>query len=260
MEIRCEKCSHVGPAAALTQGSAGILLTCEHCGHQNLLRTAPASAQPTEPGAHTPSPPADTDGSAAAAAPRDPLVAMIPAPGPGPRCRKCGHLLNEVAPADASTDAEVDDNCPRCGLNQAEAAKYAPGEAPWERAPAGKEEQFAQAERLWHAAASQQSQGALDPQRLQDFVAFTGEEDLLDLGIRRLRMHLIDFPEDAHALAALRTLAERMQARVVVATAQAQADAQLFEDKLGRLQRRLMLAAGVLAIACLAIFLVFYMR
>lgn len=192
---------------------------------------------------------------------KDPLAAMIPAPGPGPRCRKCGHLLTEsdAAPDPPEVDDAPDGNCPRCGLNQLEAQKFAPGEAPWERAPAGQEAQYARAERLWQAAAAQQSSGALDPQRLQDFVTYAGEEDLLELGMRRLRMHLIDHPDDTPAIAGLRALAERMQARVVIATAQAQADAQHFEDKLGRLQRRLMLAAGVLAVVCLAIFLVFYL-
>lgn len=248
MEIRCEKCSHIGPAASVDAGADGVMLTCENCGHPNLLRTgAPPEKMPADPG------PGARD-AAGVWLRKDALVALVPAPGVGARCLKCAHLLE----MDLDDTPTAEQNCPRCGLNQAEAAHYAPGEAPWEQPALGKEAQFEQAELLWTAIASGQSKAECDAQKLENFVQFVLAEDLLELGIRKLRHHLVSHPDDPAAIAQLSELAASMQSRVIVATARARADAQQFEQDVNRYRHRFLTVAVILTAIVLVAFIVIY--
>lgn len=249
MEIRCEKCSHIGPAASVDAGADGVMLTCENCGHPNLLSTG-ASAETTPAGLG----PGARD-AAGVWLRKDALVALVPAPGDGARCLKCAHLLE----MDLGATPAAEQNCPRCGLNQAEAAHYAPGEAPWEQPAPGKEAQFEQAELLWSAIAAGDSQAGCDAQKLENFVQFVLAEDLLELGIRKLRHHLVAHPDDPAATAQLGELAASMQSRVIVATARARADAQQFEQDVNRYRHRFLTVAVLLLAMLLVAFIVVYM-
>ncbi len=262
MEIRCDNCSHVGPAAEVRPGTDGVVLVCENCGHENLLDVGHAPRE--EVGAATEDqPPTDGDverdaGDKAARAKtpdtfgdkeqvrmwlrEDALKALIPEPGPGPRCLKCAHLLEPEA-----------ENCSRCGLNRAEAIRFGPGEAPWERPPAGKESEYEQAELLWESFADDPS-----AQRLSKFVEFVRGEELLDLGIRRLRFYLIDEPDDDAAIDHLRELAESLQSRIIVATVQAKASASEFQEDVNRFKQRMMVVGLVILVALFLLFLAFF--
>src|SRR5690554_6481774 len=217
------------------------MLTCENCGHPNLLRTgAPPEKMPADPG------PGARD-AAGVWLRKDALVALVPAPGVGARCLKCAHLLE----MDLDDTPAAEQNCARCGLNQAEAAHYAPGEAPWEQPAVGKEAQFEQAELLW-------AQAPEDAQKLENFAKFVLAEDLLELGIRKLRHHLVTHPDDPIAIAQLGELAASMQSRVIVATARARADAQQFEQDVNRYRHRFLTVAVILIAILLVIFIVFF--
>ncbi|AWV90118.1 hypothetical protein [Bradymonas sediminis] len=262
MEIRCEKCSHIGPAASVDAGADGVMLTCENCGHQNLLSTGPAEAAfeksaearnddgaPSSPGRH------GARDAASLWLRKDALSALVPTPGDGARCLKCVHLLG----FDLALTPEPEQNCSRCGLNQAEAAHYGPGEAPWERPTPGKDAAFEQAELLWAAIGEVEPGSAAAEHKLQNFVGFVVDEDLLELGIRKLRAHLVAFPEDETAVAQLGELATSMQSRVIVATARARADAQQFEQEVDRYRSRFITVAIILLAVMLVLFIVIYL-
>lgn len=248
MEIRCTQCSHVGPAGEVRPTPGGVALVCENCGHPNPLDL---DDRPTSPGAgqapHDETEEAGAEAAAKAAAPRptpaqpaqrpghigepwlraDALDKLMPQPGAGPRCPKCVRLVEPGA-----------DHCSHCGLGLDEAASYAAGQAPWEAPPAGKEAAAEQAELLW-----QSYQEAPSHERLDNFVDLVRGEDLLDLGIRKLRWHLVDHPDDAHARAQLRDLGESLQSRLIVAQVQAQADAEEFRGEVDRAKRSIIYAA-----------------
>lgn len=101
----------------------------------------------------------------------------------------------------------------------------------------GKEAESERAELLWQAALNEDT-GELSPDKLQKFVDFVGEEELLDQGIRKLRWYLTESPDDPDALKYLRELAGQMQSRLAVATAQAEADARYFERDIRNFKHR----------------------
>lgn len=249
MEIRCDNCSHVGPAAEVRPGADGVVLVCENCQHENVLDMGEAR----ESGAAAPAVSAPAASRSTSTAPsesdevrmwlrEDALQALIPEQGVGPRCRKCAQLL----PAEA-------DNCSRCGLNRREAERHEPGMAPWERPPAGKESEQEQAELLWGSFEEDP-----DTQRLEKFVAFVRDEGLLDLGIRKLRFYLVEHPEDGEAVERLRDLAESLQSRIIVAQAQARASADEFQQDVSRFKNRVVLIALLFWGGVFLLFLTFF--
>ncbi len=271
MEIRCDKCTHVGPAASVKPGPAGVVLECENCGHENILDVGEADGAVGESdgsaelvsssadGASSGSPLGDKNafgdknvfGDEDAFGDKeqvrqwlreDALEALIPQPGSGPRCRKCAWLVEP--------DAE---NCSRCGLSRREAERYDPGEAPWERPPDGKEAEQEQAELLWESFADEP-----DPSTLEKFVHFVRDEGLLNLGVRRLRFYLIDHPDDERAVEHLRDLAESLQSRLIVAQVQAKADASEFQDEVSRFKQRVMVGLVVFWGGIFLLFLVLF--
>ncbi|MEM1349518.1 MAG: hypothetical protein AAGI01_13225 [Myxococcota bacterium] len=214
MEFRCAKCGYIGAAAQVRPTADGIVLICAKCEHANPLDLgASASAGAAEPPAK-----------------RQPLKArpkidekllqrMIPEAGDGVRCPKCAHLV------------AGERYCARCGLDVREGFSYAPGMAPWERPPLGKEGVWEQALLLWDVAAERE-----DPEALEEFVGLVRECGIQDLGIRKLRFHLTRFPDDAFAVEQLGVLAADVQARVAVAEASASASAQQFTQEVGRVR------------------------
>lgn len=158
---------------------------------------------------------------------KDAVAALIPEPGPGPRCPKCGKKIEPDVV-----------NCSRCGLNQREARELDPGELPWEQPPEGKEGEYEQAGLLWDALDDD-----WDADALEGFVDFIKEHELLDLGIRKLRFHLIEHPDDELAKEQLRDLAESLQSRIIIAQVQAQASAEEFQDEVSRYKTRMITVA-----------------
>lgn len=249
MEIRCEACKEVGPAAEVRAGAEGMELVCASCGHANLLKVGSAAEPPAEdaqsrdgdaspaPGpiaraaAERASTTASAPTSSASAAPGASLsegvveaamARLIPVPGAGPRCPKCAHLVDGA------------DHCERCGLSQAEAHRFGPGQAPWEAAPSGKEDTFLRLNAAWARAEDG------DAQAMQRFAELAVEEGLVEAGIRRVRFYLVEHPDDARALEALRRLATALQARVTIAASQAAASAESFGKDVRRLRGLLM--------------------
>ncbi|MFW5968190.1 MAG: hypothetical protein ACOCV2_11760 [Persicimonas sp.] len=262
MEFRCKNCTHVGVASEVRQKEGGVMLVCANCGHENVLDVAASEAGEAEedPGADSSQNESSVDGASGslddeALARRleqvsfdgetssdrdeqldfgdkaqvrqwlreDALESLIPEEGDGPRCRKCAHLLEPEF-----------DNCPRCGLDRDEAEQFAPGQAPWETPPEGKEAEQEQAELLWEAF---RETGASDD--LDKFVRVVREEELLDFAIRKLRFYLADHREHEGALSALRDLAGSLQSKLIVARARAQHSADAFQEDVGRFKRRL---------------------
>lgn len=264
MEIRCEKCSHIGPAASMDAADEGVMLTCENCGHQNLLSAGadPVGSEVAGGPAKTPTPRPGGGSAMGVWLRKDAFQALVPTPGKGARCLKCAHLLA----MDLSQTPDEQQNCSRCGLNQAEAAHYAPGEGPWEQPLSGKEAQTEQADLLWAAientSGPETAPGAENPkfdEKLENFVRFVVDEDLLELGIRKLRHHLVAHPDDKAATAQLRELAESMQSRVIVATARARADADQFEQEVDRYRNRFITVGIIMLVICLILFIVVYL-
>jgi hypothetical protein len=259
VEIRCDNCSHVGPAAEVRPGAGGVVLVCENCEHENVLdvgettknaEASDASKAEIPQTAELDAPHKEPAGAGSFESNdqvrmwlrEDALKALIPEPGVGPRCRKCAQLLSPHA-----------DNCTRCGLNRDEAERHAPGEAPWERAPQGKESEKEQAELLWESFAEDPSS-----QSLQKFVDFVRDEGLLDLGIRKLRFYLVDHPDDDEAVGHLRDLAESLQSKLIVAQVQARASADSFQEDVSRFRNRMLIGTLVFWGGIFLLFLMFF--
>ena len=289
MEFRCEHCSHVGEPEKISPSGDGLSLTCANCGEVNSLDLGAASdsvagqvpttsegersessddsndedVAPTEVADATPRHLAESGGInlenlQVADEPKrrgfgsnedvrtylrtDAMEALVPETGPGPRCPKCAKRLQPN-----------DENCARCGLNQTEAHAYDDGDAPWERPPKGKEAEHEQARLLWDSLEEDWSE-----ERLSNFVEFVTESELLDLGIRRLRFHLIEYPDDQLAREYLRDLAESLQSRLIVAQVQAQASAEEFQDDVSRFKTRMVTAALVFWGGIFLLFLVLF--
>ena len=294
MDIRCKNCQHIGPAADVRPTAAGVELICANCGHANPLEVQGATSEPTPAPTpsqaedraprtedRAPAPAATgaaSDASATtgginttgdidierarafAAAEKERakpkkeisltdisekmMERLIPVQGDGPRCRKCAHLLSPV-----------DEHCRRCGLNIADSHRYAEGDAPWEKAPRGKEAAFEQATLLWASANEQWSD-----ERLDKFADFIREERLNELGIRLLRFRLAEHPDDMRAVAHLQELVSMMQSRVVVATAQAEASAQQFGQDVAKTRTALIGATVIFWVGIFMLFLFLFMN
>jgi len=242
VEFRCAQCGHIGAPAEVRPTADGVVLICANCQHPNpldvgasLSGSAPAVAAPAEPAptptpAFVPAPKVTHEGAEEVEAPATTsalkvvpkarpkidekvLQRMIPVPGPGVRCPKCAHLVGGAR------------HCARCGLDVREGFSYAKGQAPWERPPPGKAAVWEQALLLWETAQERE-----DPEALEEFVGLVRERGIQDLGIRKLRFHLAQFPEDELAIEQLGVLAADIQARVAVAEASASASAQQFTE------------------------------
>ncbi|RDV39447.1 hypothetical protein DV096_02430 [Bradymonadaceae bacterium TMQ3] len=244
MEIRCEACKDVGPAAEVRAGTGGMELICAGCGHANLLQVAGApevsvdaqsrdgDASPapgpiaraaagsisTSPNHANPASTVAPGASLAEGVVEAAMARLIPVPGAGPRCPKCAHLV------------AGSEHCERCGLSQNEAGRYGPGQAPWEDAPAGKEDAFLQLNAAWARAEDG------DVQAMGEFAELAVGQGLVEAGIRRVRFYLVDHPDDPGALDALRRLASALQARVTIAASQAAASAENFGKDVRRLR------------------------
>lgn len=229
MDFRCSNCEHVGPAVDVRQTPDGVVLVCENCEHPNVLDVATAvDAEDSPTGSQVdfrPAAPTSAVGEDDSVwLKQGALKRLVPEPGDGPRCRKCARLLRSH-----------EQHCARCGLSVAEAESYPEGEAPWERPPAGKEAEQEQASLLWKALRDNPTD-----ENLSKFVGFVREEELLEYGVRKLRLFLIDHPEDDAAVDFLRELASSFQARIVVAQAKAQIRADDFVQKTGRFKQILL--------------------
>lgn len=265
MEIRCSHCQHVGPAASVRPDGTRLLLSCEACGEANTLELdgAASSAPAPEPEASLATPlrgpivveeeeetPKAPEVIAPAVIPpsgeTNPLLMpralerLVPEYGDGLRCRKCAHLLR----AD-------EDHCPRCGLGVEDSFKFAPGQAPWERAPQGSEQAYERAELLWQAATRDWTE-----ENAKKYADFCRDEGFHESAIRNLRFFLIDHPDDPIALEHLQELAVRMQSRLIVARAQAEMSAKQFSTGLQRTRRVLLWAVVLLWSVIFIVFLV----
>lgn len=251
MEIRCTHCQHVGPAARVEPGVAGVMLICGHCGEGNLLELSAESSPANDaPQAEAMVSEAVPDFSAPkrealpvsrsvvtqAALPdvagdiKEPLLTpkalkrLVPVYGEGLRCRKCAHKVEPYH-----------EHCARCGLDIEDSFRYAPGEAPWELAPKGSGQAWERARLLWEVAEQD-----WNPENVAKFAHFVRDEGFNEMGIRRLRFFLVEHPDDPLALTHLQELAMRMQSRLIVARAQAEVSAQKLSSGLKRTRTVLM--------------------
>ncbi len=244
MEIRCSKCGHLGAAAEVRPVDVGVGLVCAECGHVNVVApTATADRGDGKEGGRTQG--EDCDGRLEAVDEGEfspqleaALERIIPEPGPGRRCRKCFYLFGDQ-------DLE---HCPRCGLSIAEAERYEEGQAPWELPPPGEEDAFEKADQLWKYAETG------DPAEIDRFIDYVLEEELLDLGVRRLQGYLVSHGDDQIARTGLAKLARRLEMAMSVAQTRAQVQADDFNDEVKRYRKNLLVAALVF---WTAIFLLF---
>jgi hypothetical protein len=236
-------CQHVGPAANVIQSADGLLFVCANCGHENaveLTPAAPAAGSAADASTDTKPAPKPAKRPAWLDETRDRL---IPEQGEGERCPKCLHLFdfgNSV--------------CPRCGLDLDRAAQLPPGQAPWERPPPGLEEKWEQAQLLWSSAME-----APSDEKLDKFVAFVREEELTELGVRKLREYLVEHPDDDKAVAWLEEIAATFQARIMVARAQAEVSAEKFSESTEKFKRILLIVTAVYLTLLLAIALIYFL-
>lgn len=226
MEIRCSRCSRIGVAAGVEPVAGGVGLVCAGCGHVNV-----ASVGEGVDGA------VQESGVARAL---EPAAGLIPEPGEGPRCRKCLAIL--------LGDAEF---CPRCGLSIARAARFAPGEAPWEVAPPGKEAAHEEGRQLWTAVVE-----AGDGESLERFVDLVLDEDLIDFGIFKLQKYLIKYPGNPGAIQGLGRLSQRLERMAEVARSQAEVAGRSYPESIERMRHKFFLGSLVV---CAIVFVVLAM-
>lgn len=251
MKFECSACGHLGEAEEVRPSGGGIEVVCAACGEANVLEMDGAdddedAEEAVEEEAGVEDLPDSVRsglqekgyGPTNLKMPSDEALERLkPELGPGLRCPKCAKLLR--------ADAE---NCVRCGLNQEEARRYADGEAPWETPLPGQEAAFEQADLLWSAF-----EEAPDDEKLANFVELVREEGLYELGIRRLRFHLVDRPEDQKALEALRELAVGIQSHITAARAKAEANADAMNRNIKQFKRRVIVGVLVVGTAIVAI-------
>ena len=225
MEIRCNECQHLGPAAEVLSGPEGVELVCANCGfHNKLAVSAPTSAPAPDPSTPTPASPRPASAPQQAEQAwlkREAFLKLAPEPGDGPRCRKCAHLL-----------APEEDFCPRCGLARSQGERYAFGNAPWDQAPEGREAVFEQATLLARVLRDNPT-----AENLYKFGDFARDEDLLEYGVRQLRFFIVENPDFPGSLELLEDLASRFHSRIIVAQARAQVSADEFGQLAVRLKR-----------------------
>jgi hypothetical protein len=236
MEFRCEECGHVGAASGTKSDPSGILLTCGNCGHDNRLEVGVPVPVPV-------SVPMQSTKTVANAFADEAFDRFIPASGEGKRCPKCAHL---VAPSDL--------HCDRCGLSLEGAYRFGPGEAPWEQPPAGKESDWDQAKLLWRAF-----EESGDAERFSRFADFVRENELHDMAARMVRFYLVDHPADENVLSLLREIAGSVHTRMMVAQAQAQANAADFSDVTQRARNVLLWGAFFFWLVILVVIVTRYM-
>lgn len=269
MEIRCTDCGHLAAAAEVRPTDDGVGLVCDECGHVNVIR-----ADSAEPGADEAAPEieevgvsqGDTGkdtglvealgelgtrrlfGGERKTAPKPVLEVgdefvdnsierLIPVPSAEARCRKCFEPMEES-----------DDHCKRCGLSVERAAKYEPGQAPWEKPPPGKEEQQQRAGQMW-----EQFVGDEDKE-IDEFVDYVTQQGLVDFGIRTVQKHLIEEPDDRRALDALEQLASSLEVAIEIAKTRAEAESDEFQEDVKEFRTRLLLGALVFWTALLLVF------
>lgn len=267
MEIRCSQCDHLGEAAEVRPVDEGVGLVCGQCGHVNVAATSEsnddADREPSgqHPGAAAVAASIDDTAESGRSAVADSLKQMgadalfgktsevsspelnigdefvetsiqrlIPKPGDGPRCRKCLALFDESTP----------EHCSQCGLSVVQADQYAPGQAPWEVAPEGKQDEQQQARRLWEAVYDDEQ-----PQTLDEFVEYTVDEGLIDFGIRTVQKRLIEAPDDREAIEALTVLAEKLEVAVELAKTQAESRSEQFQEDVKQFRSKLLIGALV---------------
>lgn len=248
MKVECSECGHLGEAEEVRQGEDGIEVVCEACGATNALEAGDHGAsdaesfdgrEEAEKGAEADEPdvpdleyetpdPSSYGSRELTLDEEEALDRLIPEHGAGIRCPKCAALLS----------GEVE-NCERCGLNLDEARHYEDGEAPWQQPPEGLESEHERADLLW---STYRETG--DPNDLAEFVDFVDEHRLYEMAIRRLRFYLVDEPDDEAVHQALGELASGVQSQIVAARAQAEADAEEFNEDIKRFKRRV--AAGII--------------
>lgn len=265
MEIRCEKCGHLGPAASVEPIEGGVGLVCGSCGHVNAIAMASTSVASKEGSLSTDGAATEESGKDSNKALRVEASAETVTEKEGSR-RKAQNLKGlgkEQEKAREDTDkarrAELllrllpvpgeglrcpkcsalvdayDENCHRCGLTLERGRKYSLKEAPWEAPLPGKEDLYDQAWLLWESAVERES-----ATELQDFIEFTLAEGLIDFGIRRLQGYLVNHTDDEIAREGLVTLAMRLDKAFQVARTQAEASAENFSGDLKRFRKRLL--------------------
>jgi hypothetical protein len=231
MEIRCSKCGHLGVAAEVRPVDVGVGLVCGECGHVNVVAPTAANEEESEKAS-------GVDGELEAEPDGASLERIIPEPGDGERCRKCFYLFGD----------DESGHCPRCGLSIAEGERFEEGQAPWELPAPGEEDAFATALEIWERA---ESGDAAEFERFLDYVL---NEELLDLGVRKLQGYLVSNPDDELARAGIARLARRLEMAMSVAQTRAQSQADTFNDEVKRYRKNLLVAALVF---WTAIFLLF---
>ena len=229
MEIRCEQCEFLGAAAEVRPTDGGVGLVCAGCGYVNLI--AADGAQDTQGRDGVAKPMGEVGAGDAQEEQKQQRMGavvdrLLPKPGEGRRCPKCLNLVGEEA-----------NHCSACGLDLGRAFEFDVGEAPWEQPPSGKEEQAAQARRIWDEALAGGERG------FEEFAEFCVEEDLIDLGIRWLQGHLVDARDDQAARDALGRLAKSLEASIFMARSRAEAQGEQFQETIKRARSRLLLGA-----------------
>lgn len=243
MEIRCKNCEHVGEAAEVRALPGGVGLVCAQCAHVNLLHL--------EDGQKSQKVAANLgQSSREKTAVVDEISAedvqgvryLVPQAGDGPRCPKCLALIGENH-----------EHCARCGLKLTEIERFGPGNAPWERAPAGKQAEFERAEQIWRSISGDVSQAGFD-----EWVGYVQAQDLLDYGVRKLQLQLIETREDPRVLEALARIEKKLQQRVFVATTEAELSAKAYSGVVARLRQRLLAFSLVFWVCILGLFAVVF--
>lgn len=252
MDIRCNQCGHIGPAAEIKPTSDGVALICANCDHPNALdvgASAPAAAPrpaatPSRDAAALKAAPPSADRQEREALTSAMLQRLIPTPGQGVRCPKCVSIVD-------GDDAY----CAQCGLDLDGAYRHAPGDAPWERVPEAKQEAASQARLLWETT-TQQWEG----EHLSNYIELIQEAQLHEQGIRNLRLWLVEHPDDPLAVDALGELAKVMQTRMIIAKSHADQDRHMFHQEVTKIRTGLMVGAFVFWAGIFGLFLMLFLK
>jgi len=249
MEIRCSSCGHVG-VARVDVGADGVGLICANCDYRNVLDLggepvpAPRVTPPTSYPPRAIARKEEAKRVSEKAFEEEAFARLLPTPGSGPRCLKCMEIL----------DAEFD-HCVRCGLNVEESRRFEPGEAPWEKAPLGREESWDEADLMWRRLEEDWGE-----ERFQDFAECIRQLEAQDFAARKLKKRLVDYPDDELARNFLREIAAGLQSRVMVAKAQAEASAAQFSDATERARRVLLWVVGGMWAVIIILIVVYYLK
>lgn len=252
----------------MTPKGGDVLLECANCGHPNVLgvgssgdpsRSSEADASelagPGVAGPGVGDESFDRERARALLNPKKPtpeeeldrfqeeaMARLVPQPGPGPRCPKCVHLVEPSAKY-----------CSRCGLNVVAARAHLAGDAPWEKAPAGKEDAWEQGQLLWASLEEDWTR-----EKFENFANFVREEGLLEMATRKIKWRLVEEPEDEAARELLAEIASELQSRIIVARARARANVEQFSDVTQRAKTAILWTTLVLWLLILLILVVAY--